>query len=92
MKKKTKQFVLRSIQILKQFNKNCTDLFLKKLKITISQQNINFIINKSNNERENLLNELKKIELLTISKKNLTIEEIIKIVNLGENHSIHEHD
>ena len=64
--------------------------FLKKLKITISQQNLNFIINKSNNDRENLLNELKKIELLTISKKNLTIDEIIKIVSLGENHSIHD--
>ena len=64
--------------------------FFKKNNITISQQNINFIIAKCNNDRKYLLNELKKIELLALNKKNLSIDDIMKIVNLTENHSINE--
>lgn len=64
--------------------------FLNKRKITVSRENINYIIGKCNNNRESLLNELQKIELLTLNKKKLSIDEIMKIVNLNENHSIYE--
>ena len=64
--------------------------FLSKRKIIISRENINYIINKCSFSRQNLLNELRKLELLTLNKKNLTINEIMKIVNLNENHSIFE--
>ena len=41
---------------------NFADNFFKNKKISISPININLIVNKSNNDRQNLLNELDKIE------------------------------
>jgi DNA polymerase-3 subunit delta len=67
-----------------------THEFFQKEKINISQQNINIIINKCNNDRAYLLNELKKISLLTLDKKNLSMSQIMKVVNLTENHSVNE--
>ncbi len=67
-----------------------TEEFFKKKKILISRENINFIINRCNNNREYLNKELEKIDLLTINKKNISIEEILKIIHLNENHSIYE--
>ena len=65
--------------------------FFRNKKITISQENINFILNRCNNNRQYINNELKKIELLTLNRKNpITMEEIIKIIHLNENHSIYE--
>ena len=47
--------------------------FLKENKISISSSNINHIINKSNQDRENLLNELNKIFcLIKMESKYLT--------------------
>ena len=56
----------------------------------MSQANINFIINRCNGDREILLNELDKIEYFCKNKKKLTSENIIKLSNLVENHSISE--
>tara|TARA_Y100001958_G_C21167897_1_gene500275 strand:+ start:127 stop:1125 length:999 start_codon:yes stop_codon:yes gene_type:complete len=70
--------------------KKITSDFFKKIKISISQENINFIISRCNNNREYLNNELRKIELFSINRKNLSIEEIMKIIHLNENHSIYE--
>jgi len=70
-------------------NKIALDFF-KKQKILISQENINLIVSKCNNDRENLLNELKKLESLSVTNKKISTEDIIKIVNLSENHSIYE--
>ena len=64
--------------------------FLKKQNISISPSNINLIINKCNGDRENLLNELKKIENFSKSGKKLTSEVIAKLTNIIENHSISE--
>ncbi len=64
--------------------------FLSKKKISISASNINFIVNKCNGDRENLLGELKKIEFFCINGKKATIENIIKLTNLAENHSVSE--
>ena len=62
--------------------------FFKERKILISQLDINLIIGKCNGDRMHLKNELKKIELFISNKKKITHEEIIKIINLSENHSI----
>ena len=62
--------------------------FFRERKISISQSNINLIINKCNNDRGNLLNELNKIELLSLTNKKITTENILQLVNLNENHSI----
>ena len=64
--------------------------FLNKQKISLSRENINLIISKSNNDRKNLLNEIEKIKLFLLNKKQITNEEILKLVNLSENHSINE--
>ena len=62
--------------------------FLKTEKIFISQENINLLINKTNGDRENLKNELEKIKYYSINGKKITSEEIMKLTNLTENHSI----
>ena len=56
----------------------------------MSQSNINLIINKCNGDREFLENELIKIELFLFRKKNLDNNELTKLINLIENHSISE--
>ena len=64
--------------------------YLKKKNISLSQSNINLIVDKSNGDRELLYNELKKIELFSISGKKINSENILKLINLSENHSISE--
>ena len=65
-------------------------LFFRNKKIPISQQLINVLIERSRGDRKNLNNELKKIENFSLNKKNLNIEEIIKLTNLAENYSASE--
>ncbi len=64
--------------------------FIKKKKISISSENINLIVNRCNGDRETLFNELKKIEYYSKNKESITTEDIIKLTNLIENHSISE--
>ena len=64
--------------------------FFKKKNIPISTLNINLIINKSNGDRNNLINELNKIEYYTKNGKKITEEDITKLTNLSENYSISE--
>ena len=64
--------------------------FFKKKNISISAANINLIVNKCNGDRETLLNELIKIEHFSKSGKKITQENIAKLTNLIENHSISE--
>jgi len=64
--------------------------FLKKKSISISPSNVNLIINKCNGDRENLLNELTKIECFSKNGKKITTEDIAILTNLIENHSISE--
>ena len=64
--------------------------FFKQKKILISQQNINFIVNKCNGDRDILENELKKIEHFSKNKKEITFDDLMKLINLTENHGISE--
>ena len=64
--------------------------FLKDKKISISSSNINLIVSKCFGERENLINELQKIEFFSKSGKTIDNENILKLINLIENHSISE--
>ena len=64
--------------------------FLKDKKISISQSSINLIINKCSGDREALYNELNKIDFYTKNGKKITTEDIMKITNLIENHSVSE--
>jgi DNA polymerase-3 subunit delta len=64
--------------------------FFKKKNISISAANINLIISKCNGDRENLFNELKKIEYFGKNGKKITEENIAKLTNLTENYGISE--
>tara|TARA_B100001093_G_scaffold337698_1_gene322469 strand:+ start:2833 stop:3825 length:993 start_codon:yes stop_codon:yes gene_type:complete len=63
---------------------------LKKENISISTSSINLIVNKCNGDRGNLINELKKIEFFSKNRKKISEENIKKLINLIENHSITE--
>ena len=65
-------------------------LFFRNKKIPISQQLINVLVERSRGDRKNLNNELEKIENFSLNKKNLNIEEIIKLTNLADNYSASE--
>jgi DNA polymerase III subunit delta len=65
-------------------------LFFRNKKIPISQQLINVLIERSRGDRKNLNNELEKVENFSLNKKNLNIEEIIKLTNLADNYSASE--
>jgi len=65
-------------------------LFFRNKKIPISQQLINVLVERSRGDRKNLNNELEKIESFSLNKKNLNIEEIIKLTNLSDNYSASE--
>ena len=65
-------------------------LFFRNKKIPISQQLINVLIERSRGDRKNLNNELEKIDAYLLNKKNLNLEEIIKLTNLAENYNASE--
>ena len=67
-----------------------TTIFFKKENIPISQQNINIIVDKCNGDRNNLNNELNKIKSYILNKKEISAQEILKLVNLTENFEVSE--
>ena len=62
--------------------------FFQKNNISISHENINQIINKSNGDRKNLLDELEKINLFCANKKKIDTKQLNKLINLQENYNI----
>jgi len=63
---------------------------LRDKKISISPSNINLIVTKCSGDREALLNEIQKIEYFSKNGKKINSENISKLINLNENHSISE--
>ena len=66
------------------------DKYLKENKIIISRLNLNLIINKCNGDRGILNNELEKIKFYTIKNKKINTKDLIKLINLIENHDVDE--
>ena len=62
--------------------------FMREKKFSLSPSNVNFIVGRCNGSRETLLNELVKIERFAMTKKNLSSDDLIKLTNLTEDHSI----
>ena len=62
----------------------------KKNNISISREAVNLLIEKSNSDRNNLRNEIEKIEYYTKNGKKLSTGALQKLTNLIENHSISE--
>ena len=65
-------------------------IFFRKENISVSQQNINIIVDKCNGDRKNLNNELNKIKNYTLKNKKISTQEILKLVNLSENYELSE--
>ena len=64
--------------------------FFRNKKIKVSQEIINVIVGRSRGDRANLFNELNKIEILSITKKNIDLDDVLKLTNLSENYSVFE--
>ena len=75
-----------SVQSLSSFANN----FLSKKNIKISREIINLVVERARGDRANLKNELEKIEVLSITRKNISTEDVLKLTNLAENYDIFE--
>ena len=64
--------------------------FLNNKKISLSPSNVNLIVSKCSGDREALINELQKIVYFGKNGKKINSENISKLINLNENHSISE--
>ena len=64
--------------------------FFREKKIPISQKLINLLVQRSRGDRQNLNNELKKIENFVLNKSKIEINDILKLTNLAENYSVSE--
>tara|TARA_X000000368_G_C23027994_1_gene711153 strand:+ start:1047 stop:2045 length:999 start_codon:yes stop_codon:yes gene_type:complete len=64
--------------------------FIKKNNINISQSNINLLINKCSGDRAILKNELEKIRIFSLTKKNPTSNDLMRLTNLAENYGLQE--
>ena len=62
--------------------------FFRNKKIPISQQSMNLLINRCRGDRQNLNNELQKIEGFVLNKKKVSVNELLKLTNLSENYDI----
>jgi len=56
---------------------------LKKDNIILSRESVNLLIEKSNNDRNNIKNEIEKIRSFALNKKNLDFNEIKSIINFS---------
>ena len=64
--------------------------FFRESKISLSQETINLLVERSKGNRENLNNELIKIENFSKSGKKINNEQILKLTNLAENYNASE--
>jgi len=64
--------------------------FFRENKISVSQQAINLIVQRSRGDRQNLSNEMEKIKSFIKNKNKINIEDLLKLTNLAENYSVSE--
>ena len=64
--------------------------YLQNRNIKLSREILNLIIERSQGDRSNLQNELQKVANLSLSKKNISNEDVINITNLAENYTVFE--
>ena len=64
--------------------------FFRDSKISISQQSINIIVQRSRGDRKNLTNELEKIKSFVQNKGKIDVVDLLKLTNLAENYSVSE--
>jgi len=64
--------------------------YFKKKKISISQEMINLLVERSRGSRQNLNNELNKIDNYCKNNNKISLETLIKLTNLAENYHVSE--
>ena len=64
--------------------------FFKEKKLSISSENINLIIDRSKTNRNNIRTELGKILIFSKNKTTVQTKDLVKLINLSENHDISE--
>jgi len=64
--------------------------YFKNKKIAISQEVINLITERARGSRQNLKNELNKIDSYCINNNKIDLKKIIKLTNLAENYNVSE--
>ena len=64
--------------------------FFQDKKISISREITNLLVERCRGDRNNLKNELSKIELFLKDKKNITQDQLLNLTNLAENYSFSE--
>ena len=64
--------------------------FFREKKISISQETINLLVERCRGNRENLNNELKKIENYSKYNNKISAEDLLKLTNLSENYDVSE--
>lgn len=67
-----------------------TQNFFKTKKIKSSGEVVSLLVERSKGDRNNLLNELSKLESLSYTKKNINIDDVKILTNLAENYSVFE--
>ena len=88
-----KQKDLVCIAFYEDDNKTLANLaykFFQDKKISISRDITNLLIERCRGDRNNLKNELSKIELFLKDKKDITQEQLLSLTNLAENYSFAE--
>ena len=64
--------------------------FFKKNKIAISQQAINLMVERCRGDRQNLNNELQKVQGFIKNRSKIEIKDLLKLTNLAENYDVSE--
>ena len=64
--------------------------FFRERKVPVSQQAINLIAERSRGDRQNLKNELEKIENFMKGKNKIELQDLLKLTNLAENYNVSE--
>tara|TARA_B110001450_G_scaffold34222_1_gene29568 strand:+ start:232 stop:1227 length:996 start_codon:yes stop_codon:yes gene_type:complete len=64
--------------------------FFKENKVLISQQTTNIIVERCRGDRQNLNNELQKIQSFIKGKNKIDLKDLVKLTNLAENYDVSE--
>ena len=74
-------------------NKKLTQLcgnFFKKINVPISREILNIIVDKCQGDRNNLNQELGKVEMFISGNTNVNVSDILKLISLSENYTVSE--
>ncbi len=66
------------------------DNFFKKKKVQVSQEILNILINRASGDRQNLKNEIAKIESFLVNKKKIVLDDILRLTNMTDNANFSE--